>query len=463
MDFNAVIFKYLGDSLTLVKNLSDNLKKQTKKIEELEEKLRVNSQNSSKPPSTDFNKKKKKKKFHTKKSNNKPGGQPGHKGTNRKLEENPDRIIKCVTDENCRCGGKVFRESYLCTHQVTELVNHKKQVIEFRIEKGICNICSLRHKGSLPEGFSYYCLGPNAISTIANLTSRFRLSRQKVVEFFKEFFDIKISKGTVSNHEKIISNAIKPCYDDLLDKIKKEPVVHADETTHIESTKKHWVWIGVSSDITVFAFNKSRGKKAAQNLLGTSFMGYLVSDRYSAYNFVPSNMRQICWAHLKRDIRKISERSGEPGRLGDQMLSTFYKIYSYWNKFQANRIDREYLIKSTKILRKNFKVVLIKAKACGHKATENTCKNIYKLLDSLWQFIFIDNIEPTNNIAERQIREYVIKRKLSHGSRSERGTRFLERIYSVVHTCKQKNIKTLEFIEKCVYNYFSNKSPPLLL
>jgi len=174
-------------------------------------------------------------------------------------------------------------------------------------------------------------------------------------------------------------------------------------------------------------------------------------------------MRQICWAHLKRDIKKISERSGEPGRLGDQMLSTFYRIYSYWNKFQDNIIDREYLIKATKILRKNFKVVLNKATTCGHKATENTCKNIYKLLDSLWPFIFIENIEPTNNIAERQIREYVIKRKLSHGSRSERGTRFLEMIYSIVHTCKQKSIKTLEFIEECVYNNFSNKSPPLLL
>lgn len=215
--------------------------------------------------------------------------------------------------------------------------------------------------------------------------------------------------------------------------------------------------------MTVFSFNKSRGKKAAQNLLGTSFIGYLVSDRYSAYNFVSSDMRQICWAHLKRDIRKISERSGEPGRLGDQMLSTFYRIYSYWNNFLDNKIDRAYLIKATQILRKNFEVVLNKATTCRHKTTENTCKNIYKLLDSLWQFIFIDDVEPTNNIAERQIREYVIKRKLSCGSRSERGTRFLERVYSVFHTCKQKRIKTLEFIEKCVYNYFSNKSPPLLL
>jgi len=73
MDFNEVIIKYFRDSLTLVQNLSESLKKQTKKIEELEEKLRVNSQNPSKPPSTDFNKKKKKK-IHTKKSNNKPGG-----------------------------------------------------------------------------------------------------------------------------------------------------------------------------------------------------------------------------------------------------------------------------------------------------------------------------------------------------------------------------------------------------
>ena len=69
--------------------------------------------------------------------------------------------------------------------------------------------------------------------------------------------------------------------------------MHADETTHIESAKKQWAWIGVSSNMTVFAFNKSRGKKAAQNLLGTSFQGYLVSDRYAAYNIIPSNMRQI--------------------------------------------------------------------------------------------------------------------------------------------------------------------------
>ena len=100
---------------------------------------------------------------------------------------------------------------------------------------------------------------------------------------------------------------------------------------------------------------------------------------------------------------------------------------------------------------------------CEHKRTAGTCKNILKYFESLFTFTKYKGIEPTNNQGERQLRKYVIYRKLSFGTQSKRGTRFIERVYSISATCKQQCINTFDYIKQSIINFTSGLSPPKLL
>ncbi|CZG26761.1 Transposase and inactivated derivatives [Legionella pneumophila] len=154
---------------------------------------------------------------------------------------------------------------------------------------------------------------------------------------------------------------------------------------------------------------------------------------------MPDKNHQVCWAHLKRDFQKISERSGVTGKIGKKLLKAYERLLKFWKTdYDANMLS----FKKPKKRLPYFKAKLLRHLREGsrydHKATARTCTNIWESVDSLWNFFQIPNVPPTNNHAERQLRPLVISKKLTFGTQSERGSRFIERIFSVVATCKQQ-------------------------
>ncbi len=112
---------------------------------------------------------------------------------------------------------------------------------------------------------------------------------------------------------------------------------------------------------------------------------------------------------------------------------------------------------------RKFENFLLDGLICGNNKTKNTCANIINVNGSLWTFLSNPTVEPTNNQAERQLRPIVIWRKLSFGTQSNRGSRFVERIFTVTSTCVQQGKNALEFLQYAVISYFSNCQPPRLL
>lgn len=439
---------------------------QKNKISELNEKLSVNSQNSSKPPSQDF-KSFKKKKEAAKKSNKKQGAQLGHKGTNRKLEDikNVNKIIDCNPDLSCTCGTNLIIgiDDYT-RHQIYDICDITKKLIltEYRLYKVTCHRCNKKDKGKLPAELDNSITGPGLKSLIGTMVSEFHLSKSKVTKFLDMVYGLKICDGTVSNIEAKISKALESTYNALSEELQKQDIVHADETRHVENNKTHWAWVGTNTELTVFKFNKSRGKNSARLLLGQNFKGILVSDRYCAYNIIDIEQRQLCWAHLRRDFMRISQRSGIPGKIGEELLAYQSKVFTLWHQYQSSVIDFRTLNKAILPIQKNIDICLQKAVNYSHKQTANTCKNILKALPGLWTFSEVIGVEPTNNLAEQRIRPYVIYRKLSFGTQSERGSRFLERIISVIATCKQHLINPFKFMKEVITNYNQGIGPPLI-
>jgi len=173
--------------------------------------------------------------------------------------------------------------------------------------------------------------------------------------------------------------------------------------------------------------------------------------------------RQLCWAHLQRDFKKISERSGKSGRIGDELLACVKKMFHYWHKFKDGTLSREQFKKLIEPIRKRIELLLEEGRRCGNKKTVGTCKHILKVKEALWAFIENEGVEPTNNLAEQIIRRIVIWRKTSFGTQSARGTLYLERIMTVVSTCKMQKRNVLDFITDAISAHLHGLSSPSLL
>jgi transposase len=443
----------------------------TAKIADLEEKLNTNSSNSSKSPSSDlFHKPKKKKiKQHGAGKNKalKQGAQPGHEGKGRKLlpTEEVNDIVVCLPKPICNCGGHVKPNlAKFKRHQQFELPVIKPIVTEYQQIYGTCDTCGTTHCAPLPHGVSNTLLAPRAIATVAIFTSDYRLSKLATMRVFEDVFNLPVSLGTISNAEEIVSAALTPPVEEAKVYIQQQTgVVNADETSHKQQGNKMWMWLATTLLVAVFIIRTRRNMDAAKDLLGEAFAGILVSDRYSSYNWIKTTCRQFCWAHLKRDMQKISERSGQAGKIGDDILDYIKRMFRLWHRLKEGKMSRKTFQAAMKPIRCNVERLLTEGTTCGHKKTENTCKHILKFKDALWSFVEIEGVEPTNNLAEQLIRFYVLWRKSSFGTQSERGNLFVERMMTVTTTCKLQKRNRYDYITAAVVAHLRNESIPSLL
>jgi transposase len=432
-----------------------------KENDELKERLNNNSNNSSLPPSKDFKKKKKTKK----KSTRKRGGQPGHPAHQRIIipEEKIDQIIDCKPLEMCNCGGKVILKDKVRRHQVFEIPLPRYEVIEYRIYKGRCSSCHECHKGQLPPGVSWKGFAPRAHSMMSLLTSKYRLSKRLARSWFNDVYQMPVCVGSVSNIEHTVSQSLEAVHEEVGKITREEKIIHVDETGYKECHKSGWSWIASTFNYTYFLLAGSRGKKIAKALIGNYQGRMIISDRYPAYNYLPDENHQICWAHLKRDFQKISERDGFSGVIGRHLLKAYEKIFNFWKtEYELDSISKQQK-KRLKYLKNAMIKWLRKGSRCEHKKTKRTCENILSCAGSLWHFFNIADVSPTNNHAERQLRPLVIQKKLTFGTQSNRGSRFVERIFTVITTCKQQGRDCLSFIIASVQCYFLSEKTPSLV
>lgn len=297
---------------------------------------------------------------------------------------------------------------------------------------------------------------------ISLLTSVFKSSKRQAVEIIKNIYNMPISIGSVSNIENTTSLALEPIHNQIKSALSKSKVINVDETGFKQKNKNGWAWIVADKSYTCYNLEKSRGKKVAKNIIGDFTGRTIITDRYSSYNYLPPKNHQICWAHLKRDCKKISERTGIAGVVGRRLLHAYGKIYSFYKSRDSKKYCCPKRSKKRKRYLKNlFRRYLLQGINCSHKKTSRTCKNIYSQEESLWLFLDNPDIPATNNLAERQLRPLVIAKKLSFGVRSDRGARFIERSYSLGLSCRQQGLKAMEWFMDSINSYFCNKSPPI--
>jgi transposase len=238
---------------------------------------------------------------------------------------------------------------------------------------------------------------------------------------------------------------------------------NVDETPGWERTKRVWLWGKSTPLATIFRILKTRGAVSAKALLGEDFPGVVGTDRLATYDWIASEQRQLCWAHLKRDFVAMSERPGEAGQLGLALLAAEQRVFVLWTALGSQRLSRaDFQVRMLPIMTQVKE--LLQAGARGVEAkTAGTCRHLLQREASLWTFVWEDEVEPTNNQAERSLRRAVLWRRRSFGTQSEAGTHFVERILTAVTTLRQQQRDVLAYrTAACLAKLRGDPAPALV-
>jgi transposase len=425
--------------------------------------LSRNSTNSSKPPSSDPP--------GVDRPNQKPsgkrrGGQPGHKPYSRKLLplDKVDVVVPLVPKTCDHCGADLHgRDPGPLRHQVVEIPPITPFVTEYQQHALGCDECGAITRAELPMGVPAGSFGPRLSAMLAILTAKYRLSKRAVRELLSDFLGVELSLGSVANVEQQVSAALAAPVAEAREHVRQADGINADETSWSENKRKAWLWVAATSLVTVFVIAKSRGAVVAKDLLGETFRGVLTTDRWSAYNWITTGWRQICWSHLLRDFQSWVDGGGAGKRLGARILVEARRMFRWWHKVRDGTMTREKFAKKMSEVQLNVVMLLTEASTCRTRRVRGMAAEMLKLEWAFWTFIDKPGVEPTNNFGERQIRHAVLWRKGCFGTDSVVGSRFVERMLTTITTLRQQERNVLEFITAACTSQLNASAAPSLL
>jgi len=460
---------YFMDKDTYIKHLEkentalkEHITVLEKRIEELERLLRMNSQNSSRPPSSDplgssgvLPRRLRRKKR---------GARNGHQPHLRALL--PQEFVKKhihLKPDACTCGSTNLKDTdqQPLRHQVVDIPPIKPEVIEYVQHISQCEDCRAFIYRPLPDDVKRKHFGPGVLAAVAVLTGMLNTSKRKALAMMNEVFSVPMSLGGLSNCEAQLTEALEQPHKEMAEHIQTQQTAGADETGWSRGNRlKGWLWTLCCTGAAVFMIQAGRGQAAAKKLLG-AFAGTLHCDRWSGYNcFV--GLRQLCWAHLKRDFKALSEAKGNMGRIGNELFALARQILHMRKRVRDGTLLWQTFQHRMEPLIKRVETLLKKGAGSG-KPLAGQCRRIFNQRQYLWTFVYDARVEPTNNRAERAIRQAVLWRKGSFGTQSERGARYVERILTVCATCRLQGRSVIEYLRDACRCHLTGVPVPSLI
>ena len=452
----------------LIATLQARIAELEQRLAALEARLGTNSSNSSLPPSA--NPLGAPKPVVKKKSGRKPGGQPDHPPHLKQLLP-PERIThtRPIVPKHCeQCHARLPAQAgpgdpEPTRFQTIELPVLAALVTEYQGQARTCPECGHVTRAVIPEEIRAHSVEPRLSATLSYLSGCHGLSKRAVEEIAEAVFDAPIALGTVANLEQEMSAALESAHQEALAAVRAAAVKNADETSWKQTAKLVWLWGAATTSVAAFLVQAGRGVVGLKNLLGASIYGILCTDRLAAYEQVLPECRQICWAHLKRDFQKLVDRRGAGVRLGREGLLIVKRVFAAWHAFQEGKCTREQLEKRLEPVVGQMGRLLERGQSSADKSVRRFCANLSKLEVSLWTFVVIEGVEPTNNFMERLLRRAVLWRKRSFGCWSESGCRFVERILTVVQTRRLQGQSVLEYLHDALLAHRNLQPCPRLV
>jgi transposase len=426
--------------------------------------LKKNSGNSSKPPSSDIVKPPKPdaSKHRGKRS---IGGQPGHARHERKPfgPDEVDRIVECeLTAEEARCLQPL--QQWRIVQQV-ELVERPFVVTEYRVRQYLDRRTGRIITAALPQDVAGTGLvGPRLSAAIAFQKAACHMSYTTIHNFWLDLAGLHLSRGQLAKVVQKVSRAIQQPYEELREALASQSRLGIDESGHKNAGQRHWTWCFRAPRFTVFHIDPSRGSAVLQAVLGETFGGVIGCDYFSAYHKYMADSGatvQFCMAHLIRDIRFLTEQSNVSlVRWGEKLLGWMRKLFHTLHR--REQWTPEAFARRMKTIREGF---LKQVRHPPSLSEARTLATRFRGRDAEHYFTFLmePGVEPTNNLTEQTIRHVVIDRRVTQGTQGDAGMRWCERAWTVLATCVQQGRRAFQFLHDTLLAQITSQPAPSLL
>jgi len=432
---------------------------------------RTSSRNSSLPPSKDSLQHKRPRRQQA--TTRKPGGQPGHRGVTRPLVPQDQLSVPpiAVQPETCPCGHVFPADADTVgtpwRHQVFEIPAMTPTIHEYALGHCRCPQCGDTVRAAVPVGVPTRTLGPNVQALITLLTGQYHLPKRAAATILRDVFHVPVSAASVCAVEQAMSTILEAPVATVLAAVRQAPAKHLDESgwpqrrehdpgvATTDPLKRGWLWSMTTPEATVYLIRRSRAKAISQELLVGKGLTpdvdtVVVTDRHGAYNWIPLECRQLCWAHLDRDFLAISERQDPVAqRIGQALLTQADQLFAAWRQYQAGRISFVDLGTTLQPVQAQV-AALLRAGHAADAKTKTVCANLRKFEPALWTFLRVEGVEPTNNPAERSQRLGVMKRDRTLGTQNSAGSRYVERILTIIATCRKQQHNTWQYLTEAL-------------
>jgi transposase len=402
------------------------------RVQELEAQLNQppkTSQNSSKPPSQEIKGKK------APAAGKKKGPPFGHPGTSRSTPEEAEVVIFEKVEACPHCGEEIASDSAsYSSHWIYELPPMRVWGVEIRRQRTTCPHCRQTVVAPNPPGIrERQVFGPQLELFVSLLHHRYHVPQKRIQEFLREVLGEEVSDGAIENILARVSQQLAGEYDRLRGEIPEQEVVGADETGWRVAGDNWWLWIFQNAAVSYYTIDEHRSSAVVKGVLGKAFGGTLVSDFYSAYGPVGAERKQKCLAHLLRDIEYGVEAEAGQEDFSARLKELFQEALGL-GKRREEWGAAEYQ-QEVQVLEERVDALLQ-----GEVQTEwnrKLQKRLRKHRQELFVFLYDPGVPADNNGAERGIRQLVIHRKISNGSRSEAGAKRIVILASVIETVRK--------------------------
>lgn len=398
-------------------------------------------------------------------SGKKPGGQPGHPKHERALisVEQCHDLVTIKPDACRRCGQPLTgADPEPLRHQVWEIPEIPPLVTEYQLHRLVCPCCAISTCGELPPGVPHSQAGPRLVALVVLLMGCFKQSKRRVALFLEQVLNQPCSPGWVVKLQNQGTAALRPAYAEATRQLPSEHVLGIDESPTNEARTKSWLWTFVAASYTLFAHRTTRAAAVLEELLTEAFAGVVNCDRAKMYG--KQGRLQWCWAHLKRDFQALIDHPDHQiKRLGHDLMRPTRELFRQWARCRDGTITRRGFERLMQPIRQEIDGLLLRGVFSGNTKLQGMCGPLYERREWLWTFVDVAGVEPTNNASERALRPAVIWRKLSFGTQSASGSRFVETILTVVETCHRQKRSSFGYITSAVQAHFAGQRPPSLL
>lgn len=430
--------------------------------------LKKNSSTSSKPPSSDIVKPPRPGSGGGKRRKRRRGGQPGH-ARHTRAPFPPEQVDHTWIYE--------WPESELApdwepldefrTLQQIELVEKLFEVTEYCARLYRSRTTGHVMAAPLPDHVRLAGLvGPRLTALLAFQKGACHMSYTSIQTFLEDVFSLPLSTGQIAKIIQKVSAALSPSHLELQGSLPQQPVMNIDETGHPENGQRMWTWgfhVPGTRGFTWFHVDPSRSTEVLYEFLGETFSGIIGCDYYGVYRkFLDETdaVMQFCWAHLIRDVKFLTTLSDPvTRRYGEKLLVKIKCLFRVWHR--RGQMPAE---KWERAARRAQEAVLQRAKRAPPRIeAQNIAQRFRDYGAYYFTFLKVPGVEPTNNGMEQRMRFVAIDRKITQGTRGERGRRWCERMWTVLATCVQQGRSAFQFIYESIVAHFSGHVPPSLL